>query len=385
MAITMAGRTMVFAFLAAGAGAALACGGRGDSSALAITGPPSGVSACLGSTLLTQSPIVPSAILEIAPLGNLNPPGHVFPSDHIYFYQAGGGRAAVVAPGSITIAQVGQQTQVTGGQTSTDYIVKFFACADVMFYFYHVVLLAPDLLADVGSFAGACNPSYVIGTSTYTQCYKDVNIKRTAGAAIGTLGATGALDFGAYDRRVPTLAYVNASRTLGGSGEFGANHTVCPIDYFPAAVAGTLGALFGGRGALRTVAPVCGAVMQDQAGTAQGRWYFDATESEGPHLALVHDNVNPGVGAFSVGASIPTLPVGVYTFTPVATGRMNADFSRVTADGNVYCYQVTGPSVPHIYVKLTDASTLMIGAAAGASCGDPAAWSASLAATQFTR
>jgi hypothetical protein len=35
---------------------------------------------------LTQPPLRLDEFTEIVPLGNLNPPGHTFPSDHVYLY-----------------------------------------------------------------------------------------------------------------------------------------------------------------------------------------------------------------------------------------------------------------------------------------------------------
>src|SRR5712672_3030835 len=65
----------------------------------------SGLATCGPATLLTVTPMDLSDIREIAPLGNLNPPGHTFPTDHIYFYAAAGPSVPIVAPGAIRITQ----------------------------------------------------------------------------------------------------------------------------------------------------------------------------------------------------------------------------------------------------------------------------------------
>jgi len=84
--------------------------------------------------------------------------------------------------------------------------------------------------------------------------------------------------------------------------------------------------------------------MQDLPGTPQGNWYLFGTGNypdtfpKDQHLALVRDNIHPSRGVFSVGTSIPGLRPDVYHFNPQTTGRVNLDFSQVTADGNVYCY-----------------------------------------------
>ena len=122
------------------------------------------------------------------------------------------------------------------------------------------------------------------------------------------------------------------------------------------------------------------------ANTAQGRWFFDATTADDHHLALVHDNVDPTQGVFSMGTSVPSIPVSTYPFTPLPSGKVNADFNRVTADGSVYCYAVISWSGPlHILVQMPTATTLRIVGVPGATCGsDQGAWSMT-GAVQFQR
>jgi hypothetical protein len=48
-----------------------------------------------------------------------------------------------------------------------------------------------------------------------------------------------------------------------------------------------------GRGVRRTAEPVCGQLMQDVPGSAQGRWYMGSSDMDDRNLALVHDNVIP--------------------------------------------------------------------------------------------
>lgn len=375
----------IIALSAVVAALAFACHGPSAGPTGVVSGPPAGVAACAGTAVMTRSPVALSALQEITPLGNLNPTGHVFPSDHLYLIAppSAAAPATLVAPANIVVANVGRQSRSGGGQAAgVDYIMQFFPCADVMLYFYHMATVTPEILAQVGSFDVGCSPSYVTGGVTYQQCYKTVSIAVPAGTPLGTM--VNGVDLGGYDRRIPTLAYVDAARTVGGDGVFGANHAICPLDYFVNSVADSMRALLGGRGQRRTVSPLCGQVMQDVAGTAQGRWFFGSEQHDDPHLALVHDNVDATLGAFSVGSSIATLAAGVYTFTPLPSGRMNADFSRVTADGAVYCYQ-SAHWAKHILLRMTDIATLQIGAAAPGSCGDASTWTMTGISTQFAR
>jgi len=65
------------------------------------------------------------------------------------------------------------------------------------------------------------------------------------------------------------------------------------------------------------------------------------TYPEDPHMALVHNNINPAQAVFSIGTSFTGVETGGYSFTPSASGLVNPDFSRVTADGKVYCFETS--------------------------------------------
>jgi hypothetical protein len=362
-----------------------ACGG-GDGGAGPI---PTGLASCSSAPQLTVPPLALTSFGDLTPLGNLNPTGHVFPTDHLYFYlstpPAAPVPATVVAPGDITIASVESSTRTSGTDVHTDYSVHFFACQDVDFYFGHVAVLSPALAAAVGTINGNCQ-TYTTGNTLNTQCYKSVSIRLRAGDVVGTVGAPGqwALDFGAYDRRVPPLAFVNPDRAYGGSG-FGLLTTVCPVDYFEPAVRDALRARLGGRGLRRVAAPVCGTIMQDVAGTAQGRWFDGPSPQEDPHLALVHDNVDPTLGAFSIGTSIPSIPPGTYLFVPAASGHVNRDFHDVTPDGQTYCYETSVFLRRTILLQLLTATRVRIDGMTAPTCGDPSTWSFSAAAVEFVR
>ncbi len=350
------------------------------------------MSSCPSGAFLTTSPVPVNVLGSIAPLGNLNPSGHVFPSDHTYWGMPSGYHGTlptIVAPGNITIVQAGRQSNQTGGQPVVyDYTLRFYACSDVMFYFYHMSALSSALLSQIGSFDKSCDTPYSTGGTNFQQCNADVAIPVAAGAALGVLGTgagSGISDFGAYDTRVAPLSFVDPGRVIGQSLQ-----TVCPIDYFVPAVADSLRALLSGySGNRRTVAPLCGTIMQDVPNTAQGRWYFDQTTMEDHHLALVHDNADPTVGVISMGTSVPSVPVSTYPFTPLPTGKVNADFNRVTADGSIYCYQNSSQlglmywqNSIHVLVQMPTATTIKIVGMPGPTCGsDPAAWSMTGAVT----
>src|SRR5262249_34330398 len=145
---------------------------------------------------------------------------------------------------------------------------------------------------------------------------------------VGSAGGPveGAMDFGASDDRIAPLAYDNPDHYPGGGNDFVSLHMVCALNYFSEPLRSDLLAKMGvpGRGP-RIGEPRCGEIMQDVAGTAQGRWFADQTTTEDHHLALVHDLQDPSVPVFSVGSTLATLPPGVYTFAPAASGRVNRE------------------------------------------------------------
>jgi hypothetical protein len=337
------------------------------------TGPDlSGVPKCGSTTLLSASPMAYADIREIAPLGNLNPPGHVFPTDHIYLYANVGPAVTVVSPGKIRVTQVLLQKRTGGGQAELDdYGLDFYPCTGQHFWFAHLGSLSASLSAKLGALDKSCNAPYSTGGFTYTQCRKDVKVDLAAGDTIGTAGGPteGALDLGAIDDASPPLVFVDPARVTGESGL----HGVCPVDYFVADVRDSLRARFAVSGMTRTIAPVCGTIAQDIAGTAQGRWFFDATTQEDPHLALVHANWDPTIGAFSIGTSLPGTGPTVLLFTPATGGRVNRDFGGVTPDGNIYCYEFTNSS-SRAFVQLTSTTQLTIAMAGTGACGDSTTW-----------
>ena len=200
-----------------------------------------------------------------------------------------------------------------------------------------------------------------------------------------------AMDFGLRDARVTPQAYANPSRHSSRQSGFDLFHVACAIDYYRPnlreKLRARLGDHFGGR--QRTITPICGEVEQDEPGTAQGKWYKPGTAGllrEDPHLALVHDNVDPSRGVFSIGTSVPGLGPDAWFFAPRPSGGVNRDFSQVTAHGAIGCYEPVGrsgrpPASPLvILLQMTSDTTLRIEKRDAAQCGTgPWAFQASYA------
>ncbi len=363
-------------------------GGGGDSS------PTSALPACRTYTPFTTMPIAEGDFQYIAPLGALNPTGHTFPTNHIYLYpptvEGVPVSVKVYSPGDVTVLQVNSTEHLSESPAYTDYTIYFSSCKEIWAYFGHVQSLSSGFSEKLGSMdVGSCS-TYSTGGKSYKQCNKTTNFSVSAGEEIGTAGRAGqyALDFGMFDTRTGPLAYANPLRIEAGSGGFDDLCVVCPVDYFTEPAAGIMTAYFGSYEGWRTALPYCGEVMQDVVATAQGKWYNPASPDlpEDPHLALVHDNVDPTLAAFSVGTTLTGAADKLMTFTPLEGSRVNVDFQMVTADGNVYCYENLTNQIPNtiIVLQLTDDETLKIETLSASACGS-GPWSFTSSAKTFKR
>jgi hypothetical protein len=153
------------------------------------------------------------------------------------------------------------------------------------------------------------------------------------------LGTGGFVDFGPIeDSRYQISGFVNPAFHQLDRG-------FCPLNYFTPGLQATytamLGAWNGSSFVPRTIQPVCGTIMQDLAGTAQGDWFYPGAPypPDNPHLALIHFNIDPSTASFSVGSSIPNFS-GAHDFAPktVPDGtRIDYDFPLVK-DTQLYCF-----------------------------------------------
>ncbi|TSC96923.1 MAG: Uncharacterized protein CEN88_254 [Candidatus Berkelbacteria bacterium Licking1014_2] len=324
-------------------------------------------------------------------MGNLNPPGHTFPTDHIYFYLANNIQPPLYSPGDLTITEIGVGGNLTQG--ISDYSITLQNCSEFEVYFLHVTSISTKL-SDEFTSPFEWDNTYTTGGNTYRNYGKSVNISVSGGEQIGTVGGNpgqSSFDMGAYDTRV-TLNFANSGRwTI-----YNTIHTVCPIDYYSETLKSTLTAMFGDYDGSpkRTVEPVCGTVEQDVANTAQGAWFLKGTDNswsgEDTHLALVHHNVNPNTPVFSVGNSLSAsnLPKGVYEFSAQGSGLINRDFDDVTSDNNIYCYQMDGQGWVEgsitILVQLSTSTILKIERGADSACGS-GPWSFTGSVSEFER
>lgn len=316
-------------------------------------------------TLMSVAPAPLDSIDEIVGLGNLNPSGHTFPTDHIYFYMMQDQMTGIphemtwLSPGTLEITRISASHHVNAN--FTDFDVTFELQEDVDMRFAHISSLRAEIFGNTTDLSGwTLENEYTTGGETYQRYGKNVEIVVNAGDTLGTVGGNAgqyAFDLGVYDHRDPSGNPVNLSAWSYSDYMYAA----CPFDYYEdVPVRDSMIAMINRSGVAPDPNP-CGLVVQDVQGTAQGIWFSPGASvpyPEDPHLALVWHNIDAGKQAFSVGNSLSTTGMGVYVFEPTTTGRLNREFDQVEDDGTTYGYTVSGPwggsqmtiliSVPHI-------------------------------------
>jgi hypothetical protein len=338
---------------------------------------------------LSVSPVPVADIRSIVPLGNLNPPGHVVPTGHAYFYlrlETGGNRSVVTplyAPGDVTVTQARATEHVNAGVL--DFALTFQLCNDVSLVYGHVSSLSEGLFGDTSGLDGwEYTGEYSGAGETYRTWerwfYTDVSAGQELGTAGGNPGQW-ALDVGIYDMRTTHGAAANPDRW---SATY--LHAACVLDYYPdGEVLNALEALLE-REELPGDEYPCGQVFQDIPGTAHGAWFVEGTPHPNPednHLALVWYNTRPSLAAISTGNAVPTIPSNAYLFPPEEAGFLNRPFSRVSPDGAIYGYTFAVYSGV-ILLHMPDTGTLWIEGIPGGSL-DPDTWAFTDSKTMFVR
>ena len=262
--------------------------------------------------VFSASPLDPSGITDIVPLGNLNPPGHTLPTNHIYFFHTPIS-LPVTAPAGGTITEVRRQTDDSLFVKST---------SRTSYYFFH-------LLLDPGAAVG--------GTIT-------------AGQRVGvTVASAGAMDLGVTNDDV-TLFFVRPDRytvlTL---------HTDSPLKYFTEAIRNQLLPKVKRNGNDKD-----SKINFDQAGRLAGNWFLEglaAADTEnvdnGPkHLSFARDVLEPDMTRISIGGTITTAgaffvqdgapdPASVSTTTGRVAYVLYPSSARNTSSNRVLVVQMT--------------------------------------------
>lgn len=278
-------------------GGFLGCGGGDGGSASSGGGAP----VPSVSLVFSASPIEGTAIQWITPLGNLNPPAHPLPTDHIYFYFANpdagespvAKRTAFYAPAAGTVSTVLQNNP---GQPDIKVFVQ--VSNTQTYYLDHLI---PDTPIAAGS-------------------------RITAGQRLGTTGSVYAIDLGVLDSTL-TQPFVNPSRYANSDSL----HAAAPLGFFSEPLKSQLQAKVQRLGADKD-----GRIAYDIPGKLAGNWFSEFGTSA---LSFAYDTYDPAqvrismpgmmtlTGVFALGAG-DALPkdIGVasgkvrLTLTPSRTG-----------------------------------------------------------------
>ena len=249
----------------------------GDADANSTTGTDANTDASSAPPTFTFTtfPFEFAKLQSMTPLGNMNPPAHTFPTDHIYLFhhvgREGDAPYDVFAPAEGTVVMV---------QREADDAV-YIASSSVHTYFIGHMLVDKTIVA---------------------------NQHIAAGQKIGTTGPIShALDLGVLNSSREN-AFINPDR-------YGVNsrRSEAPFTFFSQSLKDQLGPLV-------TTTPENreGNFVFDRAGTLSGNWFHETlaiSESVGPaagpkHIAFVRDIVDPSRRVVSMGGTVGK--AGVY-------------------------------------------------------------------------
>ncbi|MEP7384119.1 MAG: hypothetical protein ABI910_20745 [Gemmatimonadota bacterium] len=267
-----------------------ACGGDSGnaiSPTHPVVDPPPGAVAAF-----TVSPVALDSVAIITPLGNLAPPGHVLPTDHAYMYAVDFDQRPIQRDSAVR----GVYAPATGAidfmylQAGGDSKVQFRVTEDFSYYLDHVVLLA----------------GLTVGTIVH------------AGDLVGHTNPGGAIDLGAWDRKVTNTGFVNPRRY----GEQSL-HVVSPWSRFTEPLRSQIYArLRRHPSATERDARIDFGVT----GRLVGDWFHEslpvtAAESSGPNgwpksISFAFDYYDPSKVRISIGGTLAS--AGVWGITPEA-------------------------------------------------------------------
>lgn len=293
-----------------------------------------------GPLVFRASPLDEAEIRFIVPLGNLNPPGHTFPSDHIYFYNRipntpFTGPVPVYAPGDGRvqfILQSGVESQL-GVRTGS-----------FIYYLDHIVLDAPI----------------------------QIGVTLTAGQRIGVTGSVAyGIDLGVINDQ-KTVYFVNPPRFPGTSV-----HGDAPLPYYEEPLRSRLYARVQAVGSNQD-----GRFGYDEAGKLVGDWFVEGTPvgesavaSAWPrHLAFVYDNYDPSRVRVAIGGTLPL----VGAFAAASNGPDPRDVTPGSGKVVYRLLQAGGPGdAPGaqrgvMAVQMLDATTLIVDVDPSATATDVA-------------
>lgn len=266
-----------------------------------------------GATALafTAPPIALGNIESIVPLGNMNPPNHTLPTDHVYVYHHLDLAHRSLPPFEVVAPAGGTVTLVRRG---TDDTLVVQATARIAFRLDHILL-----------------------DGSITQ-----GMTLTAGQRLGTTSPDAlAIDLGVTNDDI-THAFVPPGRYTRES-----LHGDKPLQYFAEDLRSALYGLVAG-------ANKDGRIDYEQPGRLSGNWFHESLSvaespnlGSGPkHLAFARDVADGATPKISIGGTVA--PAGVYA---IADG--DADPASVTPASGPVTFHVRGGNSGNVTGDLT--------------------------------
>lgn len=304
---------------------------------------------CSGDSLFKRLPVDFSKISVVAPIGTLAPIGGSPLPKHHAGLMLNEPEVPLIAPGDLTITEIREVRYLVSPRRAgfVDYAIFFSVCDEVTGHFGHVSNLNADLKPPASAYQ--CS-KYSTVDETVESCSARTSIKVSEGTRIATSdndSSSPAIDMGMYDTRLPS-DFINTTRFPGPAAG-----TLCPWDFFASGPKAQLYSKIGlSAEVLSTENPKCGTMAVDKSGTAAGRWTPQANPgtgqdpADGRFLVFTQDTYLPESRiAFStriaeIASSTQYQPLNYPKFPLQSSGRVNIAPSRVTADGQIYCYVV---------------------------------------------
>lgn len=243
------------------------------------------------------------------------------------------------------------------------YAITFTLCDGINVVTGGLIELVPELKELVDNTKGECKTrsGKVEGEGKISQCQYDLRYKVDSGEQIGWTGIETFPEVWAYDYNKKVDSRIRWD--LYGYQDY--PYAFCLFDLYNKDLKAQFNSKFGkyvseqikidekhsstnSKFVPRTIKPICGKIIQYVLGSVQGDW-FDTSkgisniEFSGRGISLIHDNVDPILGKFSIGGNITNYGVG--TFLPRHSGYINREFSEVKADKHIYCYQSNSSDV----------------------------------------
>lgn len=336
-----------------------------------VSTPPTSPTKCTEDSLFKRLPVEFSKISSVSPIGVFAPVGgSPLPKQHTGFMLNELG-VPIFAPGNLTITQIRKVTYNVSPtrQGYVDYAIFFSVCDEVKGHFGHVTDLTLNLQPQPSAFR--CS-KYSTVDETVESCSADTSIKVVEGTQIATSGNAShspAVDMGMSDQRMSD-GYLNPDRY----GKSQAPGTLCPWDFYTDTLKAQLYSKIGLTATnLTTETPKCGTLAIDKAVTAAGRWTpkedpgNGMDPADGRFLVFALDTYKPQSRiAFStrikeIAPGTQYEVVNYPRFPLQEMGRVNLAPSRVTPDGQIYCYVVdANSSTESFFVALVSAAELRV-------------------------